>query len=75
MDASLDIKQQLDDKYRNEFIEKIQGNVEPKRGKTVTIRKTKKRDLSKDEIVENFTPPLETDNDKPLLCKLSVINL
>ena len=67
MDASLDIKQQLDDKYRNEFIEKVQGNTEPKRGKKVTIRKTKKRDLSKDEIEENFTPPDETENDKPLL--------
>jgi len=67
MDASLDIKQQLDDKYRNEFIEKVQGNTEPKRGKKVTIRKTKKRDLSKDEIEENFTPPVETENDKPLL--------
>ena len=67
MDESLDIKQQLDDKYRNEFIEKVQGNTEPKRGKKVTIRKTKKRDLSKDEIEENFTPPDETENDKPLL--------
>jgi NAD-dependent DNA ligase len=67
MESSLDIKQQIDDKYRNEFIEMVQGNTEPKRGKKVTIRKTKKRDLSKDEIEENFTPPVEAESDKPML--------
>lgn len=42
METPLDIKQDIDDKYRNDFVNMIQGNREPKRGKFVTIRKTKK---------------------------------
>jgi len=58
METALDKKQEIDDKYRNDFVQKIQGNAEPKRGKNVIIRKTKKRDPSKDELAENFTPPV-----------------
>jgi len=60
METPLDIKQDIDDKYRNDFVNMIQGNREPKRGKFVTIRKTKKRDLSKGEIIDHFSPPVQS---------------
>ena len=58
MDTALDKQKEIDDKYRNDFVQKIQGNIEPKRGKNVIIRKTKKRELSADELAEKFSPPV-----------------
>ena len=66
METALDKKKEIDDEYRNEFVQKIQGNLEPKRGKKVIIRKTKKRQLSADELAENFSPPVQSI-EQPLL--------
>ena len=71
METYLDKKTEIDDEYRNEFIQKIQGHTEPKRGKKVVIRKTKKRELSKDEIAENFSPPIQTVEEPVLKGRLN----
>ena len=63
METPLDKKQEIDDNYRNEFINMINENLEPKRGKFVTIRKTKKRELSKDEIIDNLSNSIKTFQD------------
>lgn len=66
METTLDKEKEIDDEYRNDFVQKIQGNIEPKRGKKVIIRKTKKRELSADELAENFSPPAQS-TEKPVL--------
>mgnify|MGYP001454015100 CR=1 FL=1 len=66
METALDKEKEIDDEYRNDFVKKIQGNVEPKRGKNVIIRKTKKRQPSADELAENFSPPVQSV-EQPLL--------
>ena len=53
MDNFVDIKQEIKDEERKDFINKIKGNP-PVRGKTIKIKKTvKNRPLSKDEVKEN----------------------
>ena len=53
MDNFVDIKQEIKDEERKDFINKIKGGP-PVRGKTIKIKKTlKNRPLSKDEIKEN----------------------